>query len=160
MQDSSLAGLPADVLQSLCRVVQLDAVTSHRTRYYTELMRERLPDIFARTPKPAFLGLRLCSKELRSANDSVRTSVKFCDHEMNVVKPYLRKLPSLSTVAVDCEEGDGDLNRCLRALHSIAPKLESLALRYVACCGPSLGQEQYCHHLLSRTLNSWSMLVW
>ncbi|MEW5312592.1 MAG: hypothetical protein WDW38_004216 [Sanguina aurantia] len=126
---TGLASLPADVLQALCRAVQLDAVTSQQMRDAMEIMRRLPKGMLPGFPKPSFTALRLCCKSLRSANDSVRTSIRFNLEDMEEVEPYLRKLPNLTAVAVEeCEEQDAGLNDVLCALHSITPRLECLTI--------------------------------
>ncbi|MEW5302664.1 MAG: hypothetical protein WDW36_005426 [Sanguina aurantia] len=130
--ESALASLPTDVLQALCRAVQLDAVTTQQLREGLEMSRklkmlDQLSDLI---PKPAFLALRLCCKGLRGANDSVRTSIRFHAGDMEEVEPYLRKLPNLTTLILECEEEDGCLDDALCVLHSIVPRLECLTIRH------------------------------
>lgn len=134
LQESSLAGLPSDVLHALCIAVQRDAVTTQQMREVMGMLKKLPPGMLPSFPQPAFHSLRLCCKALRSANDTVRTSIRFKVEDLVQVEPYLRKLPSLSMVALDCDasshdEGDFGVNECLCTLHSIVPRLEGLALR-------------------------------
>ncbi|MEW5302665.1 MAG: hypothetical protein WDW36_005427 [Sanguina aurantia] len=128
---TGLASLPADVLQALCRAVQLDAVTSQQMRDCMEVMRRLPKGMLPGLLQPAFTALRLCCRSLRAANDSVRTSIRFNLGDMGEVEPYLRKLPNLTAVAVEeCEEQDAGLDDVLCALHTLAPRLECLTIRH------------------------------
>lgn len=133
LQELCFASLPTDVLHSFCRTVQLGAYTTKAMRAYAEFLRMTGPDLIEALgmtqPTLEVTPLRLCSKELKTVYDFVRPSIRFPLEEMEAVEPYLRKLPNLVTIAVDCEQRRSCASKCLEDLQSIVPLLRRLALR-------------------------------
>lgn len=73
----------------------------------------------------------MACKAMAEANDHVRTSIRYSVEEVEIVRLYLQKLPSLTKVAVDWDDAKvAAVSSCLDVLYSIVPGLNCLVVRW------------------------------
>lgn len=80
----------------------------------------------------AFVALRSCCKQLKSACDAVQTAISVQSWDRHKVEAHAKKNTHLHKVSIRYGSMDRDISSSLTSLHSILPKLTSLKLHHTS----------------------------